>query len=50
MVVDIGLYLLAHQQASVKEIKEHTNILKAASILQKIMINILKECLEEYIN
>lgn len=35
MVVDIGLYLLAHQQASVKEIKEHTNILKAASILQK---------------
>lgn len=35
MVVEIGLYLLEHEQASPKEIKEQTHVLKTASILQK---------------
>lgn len=35
LVIDIGSYLMKHQQASPKAIKESTGIEKAASILQK---------------
>lgn len=35
MVVEIGLFLIEQEQASVKEIKEKTGLLKTASILQK---------------
>ncbi len=35
MVIEIGLYLIEHEKASPKEIREKTNILKTAAILQK---------------